>query len=189
MAETRTQLFLGFEPDPSWTQAFVAHRAKIEAVVHDFPYRWVSPANYHMTLHYFGACTDALKQKLLHAMAKLPWQTAIPMATKQWSLMGQRSPRSLTLELSMNLNHAFLFETQRWVQEHTQQTFAPTQFRPHVTFGKHKGRVTPDNHHTLNQRLAQVDLFQQPITIHRCALYETRIKDGQASYVPLAFTQ
>lgn len=188
MTQPLTQLFLGFEPEPSWTQAFVGYRPRVETALQDFTYRWVPPANYHMTLHYFGACTRVQKKHLLAAFSHLPWEHDIILRPTMWSLMGQRSPRSLTIEFGIDLQHPFLKTTQAWVAEQAQQSFMPNAFRPHVTFGKHKGRVEASAQITLEGILATVPLFDQPTTISRCALFETRIADGRASYIPLVWT-
>lgn len=147
--------------------------------------RWVSPDNHHITLLYCAWVPPETVESMKIAMDGLDVPTLV-FASLQLSWMGAHSPRALTLEFELEKDSSYLFQKAfASMVEEIGFCMDWKQYRPHITFGRHKGKVQGQLHHDLVSKAQGVDIDVPNLTVSTLVLFQSVMHQGRVRYHPI----
>jgi|GEM_PF-5870681 len=165
------KVFFGFKVSARFKERLLDLKPFFESSLEDFPVRWIDPDNFHLTFLYVGLQSDATIEHYGHALQSIKMQCleSYPIG---YRFFGNSSPRALALELDpepfVKIIDGFNahFET-------LDLNINAKEFRPHLTFARHRGKVSPERLEVLENITGQFKCIDEPLSIKGLCLFES----------------
>ncbi|MCB1198838.1 MAG: hypothetical protein KDK51_10725 [Deltaproteobacteria bacterium] len=183
MPKGQKKIFLGFTVKQAFINALNLYFEEIKLQLAEYPIRFIAPANYHLTLKYMGWTDDAKVRSLMEKLQTFicPQVLITPI---YYSWLGKFSPRALTLEFS----HTSLIGLVKKCNQHFIKEgiyIEPDGLRPHLTFARHKGKISIVRQLALENIVEHLPCLKQELLLDRLILYESVMREGQVTYEKL----
>ncbi|KAB1074894.1 RNA 2',3'-cyclic phosphodiesterase [Methylobacterium planeticum] len=169
------RLFTGLDIPPEIGAALARFRGGIPGA------RWVEPADYHLTLRFFGDVPDDLAADLCQALAEIRAREPLPITLDGLASFGGDRPRALLARVAGNPLLNDLQAEQERICRRVGAEPERRKFTPHVTLARLRRDATPE---AVAMYLSQAERFEPLRFIAtRVALFSARVSVGGGPYV------